>query len=136
MKYKQLEEYLNIHIAKNPKRFVLAMILMINVVFLLVSAGIISRLAPSTLEHRGFWISVFYTISMILDAGCIDYVVNDVGQAGVAAILICVLVAVVGMIIFTGAVIGYATTWISDYVMNANSGKGKIRASGHTVILN
>ncbi|MGM9606553.1 MAG: hypothetical protein ACI3XJ_03500 [Oscillospiraceae bacterium] len=129
-------EYLSLQIAKYPRRMILLVILLINVCLIALAALIISRLAPSTLQNRGFWASVFYTITMILDAGCIASVIEDVGQASVAVIFTCLLTVIIGMITFTGAVIGYVTNYISNFIENSNAGAHRLRLSGHTVILN
>lgn len=132
----KLREYLSLQIAKYPRRMILLVILLINVCLIALAALIVSRLAPSTLRNRGFWASVFYTITMILDAGCISSVIEDVGQASVAVIFTCLLTVVIGMITFTGAVIGYVTNYISNFIENSNAGARRLRLSGHTVILN
>ena len=132
----KLRERISIFMAKNPSRAILLMILVFNLVFILLAAFVISRLAPSSLENAGFWASVFYTITMILDAGCIESVVSDIGQAGVALVIVCLLIVVVGMVTFTGAVIGYLSNYISTFVENANAGRRRLKISEHTVILN
>ena len=135
-KKKSLREWLSIMIAKNPSRVILLIITLFNILFMLISALIISRLAPSSVADRGFAASVFYTISMILDAGCISYVVADVGEAGVAVIIVCLIIVMLGMIGFTGGIIGYITNIISGFIENANAGDTALQISGHTVILN
>ncbi len=129
-------EWISVRIAKNPGGFILAVILLFNLCFFVVAAVVISQLAPSTVQYRGFWASVFYTISMVLDAGCIQLVVEDVGNSGVAVIIVCIIIVIVGMITFTGAVIGYITNYISDFVSGANRGDRRLNISNHTVILN
>lgn len=135
-KFKSLQEKLSVFVAKSPSKAILLIILVFNIFFLCVSALIISCLAPASLAHSGFWASIFYTITMILDAGCIQFVVADVGQAGVAVIIICLLIVLIGMISFTGAVIGYVTNYISNFIEHSNSGLRKLRISDHTIILN
>ena len=129
-------EWLSIMIAKNPSRVILMVIMLFNILFMLISALIISRLAPISVSDKGFAASVFYTISMILDAGCISYVVEDVGEAGVVLIVICLVIIMLGMIGFTGGIIGYITNVISGFIENANAGDTALKISGHTVILN
>ena len=129
-------EYISLQIAKYPRRLILLVILLLNVCLIMLAALIVSKLAPSTLQNRGFWASVFYTITMILDAGCISSVIEDVGQASVAVIFTCLLTVVIGMITFTGAVIGYVTNYISNFIENSNKGAHKLLLSEHTVILN
>lgn len=131
-----LKENYSIATNKNPKRAVLTLILMLNIFLILGGAVIISLLAPKSLQHRGFLPSIYYTINLILDPGNIALVVEDIGEAGVACIAVCITVIVLGMIIFTGSVIGYVTNYISDFIESANTGIRALRISGHTVILN
>lgn len=133
---KKTREWLSLQVAKNPGRIVLLTILLFNVAFLLVSSFIISNLALTGTEKMGIFEASFYTITMILDAGCISYVVSDIGQSGTAIAIVCLLIVVIGMISFTGAVIGYVTNYISSFIDNSNSGNKKIRMSNHLVILN
>ena len=133
---KKLRERLNIFAVKNPSQAILIMIMVLNLALFAVAGLVISLLAPRTLEHSGFWDSVFYTISMIFDAGCIQYVIADIGEASVALIIVCLATVVLGMITFTGAVIGYVTNYISNYIANSKSGVRALKISEHTVILN
>ena len=136
MKKNSLREWVSLQIAKNPRGMILLVILLMNIVFIVTAAVVISRLAPESLQYRGFWASVYYTITIVLDAGCIQNVVADVGTASVGVILVCLSVVILGMITFTGAVIGYVTTYISDFIASANTGGRRLRLSGHIVILN
>ncbi len=136
MLFRKLREWVNVFVIKSPARAILLAILLLNVLLFVAAALIISALAPASLAERGFWPCVFYTISMILDAGCIQFVVEDIGQTGVGLVIVCVLTVLIGMITFTGAVIGYVTNYISDFIATANSGKRALHISGHTVILN
>lgn len=133
---KKAREWVSLQVAKNPGRIVLLTILLFNIAFLLVSSFVISNLALTGTEKMGIFEAAFYTITMILDAGCISYVVSDIGQSGTAIAIVCLLIVVIGMISFTGAVIGYVTNYISSFIENSNSGNGKIRMSNHLVILN
>lgn len=133
---KKIREWLNIQLVKNPGRMVLCAIFLFNVVFLVLSALIISNLALSGTEKMGFFEAAFCTITMILDAGCIQFVVSDIGTAGVAVVIICLGVVLVGMISFTGAVIGYITNYISNFIESANAGSRKLKIYDHSIILN
>lgn len=132
----RIKEWFSIQLVKNPGRMVLAAILLFNVFFFLLAAGIISALSLSGTEGMGFVEAAFCTITMILDAGCIQFVVADIGQAGVGITIFCLFVVLVGMISFTGAVIGYITNYISNFIEHANTGKRKLSLKDHTVILN
>lgn len=133
---RRFSEWLSLYIVKKPARVILFGILLFNVALLAVSAIVISALAPASLEHSGFWESIFYTVSMILDAGCIQFIIADIGEASVGLIIVCIIIILTGMITFTGAVIGYVTNGISRFIENAQSGTRALRISGHTVILN
>ncbi|MBQ8975231.1 MAG: hypothetical protein IJ072_05870, partial [Oscillospiraceae bacterium] len=134
--FKKAKERLSVFAVKNPAQTILIAILVLNLILFAVSALVISALAPKSLEHSGFWASVFYTISMILDAGCIQFVIMEIGEASVALIIVCLLTVLVGMITFTGAVVGYVTNYISGFIENSKSGVRALKVSGHTVILN
>ncbi|MBE6755468.1 MAG: hypothetical protein E7555_03295 [Ruminococcaceae bacterium] len=133
---KKFKEWFSIQLAKNPGRMVLAVIFIFNVLFFVISALIISGLSLEGTEKMGFLEATFCTATMILDAGCIQFVVADIGKAGVATVIICLLIVLVGMVSFTGAVIGYITNYISNFIENANAGTRKLNLSDHVVILN
>lgn len=133
---KKLRELISIQRSKNPGRLILIVILLLNVVFLFVSAALIKGLSLTGTEEMSFWEAVFYTVTMILDAGCIQFVIADIGSAGVVLVIVCLAVIIIGMILFTGAVIGYLTNYISSFISNAHTGAHKLYLRGHTVILN
>lgn len=80
----RISEWFSVQLVKNPRRMVLLAILLFNLVFLAVSAFIISRLSLSGTESMSFLEAAYYTVTMILDAGCIQFVIADIGTAGVA----------------------------------------------------
>ena len=133
---RKIREWFSIQLVKNPGRVVLFSILFFNIIFFIVSALIIRSLSLSGTEKMGFFEAAFYTVTMILDAGCIQFVISDIGQSGVAVAIVCLAIIVIGMVSFTGAVIGYVTNTISSFIDNSNSGKKKLRISNHLVILN
>ena len=133
---RKFDEWLSIQTAKNPARVVLGSILLFNILFLLLSAALISNFALQGTEKMNFLEAAFCTIAMILDAGCVQFVIEDIGQASVAISVFCLIVILVGMVSFTGAVIGYLTNYISRYVENASAGVRKLHLSNHVVILN
>ena len=66
--------------------------------------------------------AAFYTITMILDAGCIQFVIADIDRSGVVISIVCLAMILIGMISFTGAVIGYLMNYISHFIENVNAG--------------
>ncbi|MCH5352346.1 MAG: hypothetical protein J1E06_02640 [Acutalibacter sp.] len=134
--FRKLKERASIFVVKNPSLAILLSILILNLALFAGAAAVISWLAPKSLANSGFWVSVYYTITMILDAGCIDNVIADIGEASVGLIIVCIAIVIVGMITFTGAVVGYVTNYISSFIENSQSGNRALKVSGHTVILN
>ncbi len=134
--FKKAKEWISIQLVKNPRKMVLATILLFNILFVILSSLIISALSLDGTEDMNFLQAAFCTITMILDAGCISYVVADIGNSGVIITIVCLLVVFVGMISFTGAVIGYVTNYISSFIEEANTGERKLYLSNHFVIIN
>ena len=132
----KFRRWLSIQVAKHPKRVVLVLIILFNVLFITVSAAVISSLSLQGTEKMNFFHAAYYTVTMILDAGCIESVVKDIGTTGVALTLTCLTVIIIGMITFTGAVIGYLTNILNDFIEKANAGNTRLYLSDHTVILN
>ena len=132
----KFREWLSIQVAKHPKRVVLVLIILFNVLFITASAALISSLSLHGTEKMNFFHAAYYTVTMILDAGCIESVIKDIGTTGVALTLTCLSVIIIGMITFTGAVIGYLTNILNDFIENASAGNTRLYLSNHTVILN
>ena len=132
----RFRRWLSIQVAKHPKRVVLVLIILFNVLFITVSAAVIGSLSLSGTEQMNFFHAAYYTVTMILDAGCIESVIKDIGTSGVALTLTCLTVIIIGMITFTGAVIGYLTNILNDFIEKAHAGNTRLYLSDHTVILN
>lgn len=128
--------WLSVQVAKHPNRMVLILIILFNVLFITLSAAIISSLSLQGTENMNFFHAAYFTVTMILDAGCIESVIKDIGTSGVALTITCLAVIVIGMITFTGAVIGYLTNILNDFIENASAGNTRLYLSDHTVILN
>lgn len=134
--FKRIKEWFSIRLAKNPGQIVLLSILLFNLIFLFLSAFIISRMSLSGTEELGFLEAAYYTVTMILDAGCVSFVVEEIGPQNFAIAIVCLIIIVIGMISFTGAVIGYITNYISSFIESSNSGNRSLKISNHFVILN
>lgn len=131
-----IQEWISVQIAKRPGRVVLISILLFNIVFFIISALVISQFSVRGTEKMPFIQAAFSTITMILDPGCVQFVVEDIGQMGVVLAIACLVIIFVGMISFTGAVIGYITNTISTFIGEANAGSKALKISNHVVILN
>ncbi len=132
----RMREWLSVQVAKKPRRMVLGAILLFNLLFVFFSSVVISSFSVTGTENMSFFEAAFCTLTMILDPGCIQFVVADIGTSGVVISVLCLIVVIVGMISFTGAVIGYTTHTISVFIERSNTGIRKLNISGHVVILN
>ena len=130
-----LHEWESIRFSRKPHSIMLIGILLINVIMVLLSAWVISAVAMRGNENTSFFTAVYNTFTMILDAGCIEEVISDPTQANIFLIIFCLVVIVICMITFTGALIGYATNVVSNMIESANANSIRLRISGHTVVL-
>lgn len=133
---RKIQEWLSVQIAKRPGRVVLVAILLFNIVFFIIAALVISQMSLKGTEKMPFLQAAFSTITMILDPGCVQFVVEDIGQMNVNVALICLIIIFIGMVSFTGAVIGYITNTISSFIGESNAGSRGLKISDHVVILN
>lgn len=133
---RRFQEWYSMQRAKRPALMIVFGIVIFNIVFFLLAAVIIKSLALRGTESMNMWEALYYTLTMILDAGCISYVIDDIGTSGVAIALVCIIVVIIGMITFTGAIIGTITNAFSDSIEKTNAGSDKLYISEHLVILN
>ena len=132
----RIREWVSVKIVKAPGKMVLLGILVANLAIIGLSGFVISSLAPPSLENSGFWSSVYNTTTMVLGVGGVESVIEDIGEANVIYVLCCIAAIIVGMIVFTGAIIGYMTDFISGFIEDADSSSRKLHISDHVVILN
>ena len=130
-----LHEWESFRFSRKPHSMMLMLILYVNVLLVLLAAWVISAFAVPGNENTGFFTAVYHTFTMILDAGCIESVITDLSGANLFLIIFCLVVIVVCMITFTGALIGYATNVVSNLIENANANSIKLRISGHVAVL-
>ena len=133
---RKLLEFISIQTEKKPRRFLLIGILLLNIIFFFVSTYVISLFPVSGSKNLGFIQGAYYTVTMILDSGSFGTVIQEIGASGVLTIFICLSIILIGMILFTGALIGYITTWISDFIKSADGGERRLLLSDHIVIIN
>ena len=130
-----LHEWESFRFSRKPHSMMLMLILYVNVLLVLLAAWVISAVAMPNSGNTGFFTAVYNTFTMILDAGCIESVITDPAGANIFLIIFCLVVIVVCMITFTGALIGYATNVVSNLIENANANSIKLRISGHVAVL-
>jgi len=130
-----LHEWESIKFSRKPRSMMLIFICVFNLFLLLISAWIISAFAIPGNERMGFFTASYNTLTMILDAGCIESIIQNPGQTNLFLILFCLVVIVISMITFTGALIGYVSNVISNLIENANTNSQVLKISNHYVIL-
>ena len=130
-----LHEWESTRFSQKPHSMMLLLILIVNVILVLLSAWVISAIAMRGNENTGFFTAVYNTFTMILDAGCIESVISDPSNVNIFLVIFCLVVIVICMITFTGALIGYATNVVSNLIENANANSIKLRISGHVAVL-
>lgn len=131
----RLHEWESVRFSRKPRSMMLLLILIVNVILVLLAAWVISAFAIRGNANTGFFTAVYNTFTMILDAGCISSVIADPGSANIFLIIFCLVIIVVCMITFTGALIGYATNVVSNLIENANANSIRLRISGHVAVL-
>ena len=131
-----IKEWLSIQIAKKPAKLVLLTILIFNVLFIVLSTFVMSTYQLGGENELSFFETLYYVVTMVIDPGSIAYIVKDIGTTETVVAIVSVVVIIIGMITFTGAIIGYVTNWISNFIEKSNSGNRKIHISNHIVILN
>lgn len=130
-----LHEWESVRFSRKPRSMMLWLILIVNVILVLLAAWVISAVAIPGNENTGFFTAVYNTFTMILDAGRIEAVISDPGKANLFLVIFCLVIIVVCMITFTGALIGYASNVISNMIESANMNSVKLRISDHIVLL-
>lgn len=122
-------QWLTILKEKKPGLLIVLGLALFNVLFLALFSLIVSLM-----NGMPYFTALFNCLAMMLDPGCISGVVDGTGQ--VVLCIICFVVVIVGLIAFTGSVIGYVSNIISDFIEKANNGKNKLDLENHVIILN
>lgn len=130
------KEKFSVKVAKEPRKVLFIGIVLLNILLVFGSAAVLYLVFNDVFRFSGdgFWETVFNVFVMILDAGSISEIVGSHGNAGLA--IISIITILIGTVIFTGAIIGYFTNVISDFIVSANSGNRRLRISNHIVIIN
>ncbi len=122
-------QWLTILKEKKPGLLIVVGLALFNVLFLAFFSLLVCLMADMP-----YFTAMFNCLAMMLDPGCISGVVDGSGQ--VVLCIICFTVVIVGLIAFTGSVIGYVSNIIADFIEKANNGKNKLNLEDHIIILN
>lgn len=134
--FDNIKEKFSIKVAKEPRTMLFFGIVILNIVLVFGSSAFLYFCFRDVLakESTSFWDTVFNVFVMILDAGNISEIVGNNTNAVLA--IVSIIVILIGTVIFTGAIIGYFTNLISDFIVSANAGNRRLKVSNHVVIIN
>ena len=125
---KKTRSIINMQTHKHPKAFVIIMMLMINVVIVLIAA-LIAWLTDDTFQS--------YLDALI--NGSVIWLLTPNAVLGIenpATFWLAIFVLVVGLVLFSGTIIGLATNMIKDFFTKKEAHEGKFLLEDHIVILN
>ncbi|MEA4927357.1 MAG: hypothetical protein VB104_01625 [Candidatus Limiplasma sp.] len=125
---RKVREWFSIALAHHTRAFIALMIVLLNILFIF-AGGLLLFYASQGL-YANIPDAIIGTVKMILDAGFM----RDTPDYRLTALL--VLIVVVGMIVFSGATMGYLVAFISKLISEAEGGRKRLRISNHIVILN
>ncbi|MFP4077889.1 MAG: TrkA-related ion transporter [Candidatus Izemoplasmataceae bacterium] len=113
---------------KHPKLFVILFMILLNIVILLMAAWIAVLIDN---QFDGYIDALFNgALKWLLTPNAILEIEHP------PTLALSVAVLVVGLILFTGTIIGLATNMLKDYFASKDSNSGILRVEGHIVILN
>lgn len=125
---RKVREWFSIALAHHTRAFIALMIVLLNILFILVG-GLLLFYASHGL-YANIPEAIIGTVKMILDAGFM----RETPDYSLTALF--VVIVVVGMIVFSGATMGYLVAYISNLISEAEGGRKRLRISNHIVILN
>lgn len=131
----KFDKYLSLTIAKKPEKVLILGIIILNFILVFGAAVILVILFPE-LSGGSVWKTAYNVFTMILDAGCISDIVTGKYENNVWLSLFCIIIIFIGTLIFTGAIIGYLSNRISNFINEANKGNRRLVISEHVVIIN
>ncbi len=113
---------------KHPKLFIILLMIALNLVILLIAAWVATMIDNS---FQGYIDALFNgALKWLLTPNAILEIEHP------PTLALSVIVLMVGLILFTGTIIGLATNTLKDYFQSKDSNAGVLRVQNHVVILN
>lgn len=137
--FRKLRQWYCVVRAKNPARIVLYTIFMINIAILLLTTAVILVIQCCKGGETNFLLQSYKMLLMMIGAIDINDVIDQTAAWDIYTVFSAIfylLLIFATMISFTGALIGYLTNKISQFVERSNAGAHPLNLSGHIVILN
>lgn len=125
--FNKLKSSLSITLNRRTNLFVVLSIALVNIALVIIGGTLLFALMPNGFVDVDD--AMMINIKMILDAGFIP-------NGNIIFTAVAIVIVFVGMIVFTGATIGYATNIIGNYMDNVKQGSNKVFLSGHLLIIN
>lgn len=117
---------------KRVKLYIFAAIIILNILVVLVGGILIHLTDPEA--YGSIWMGVWQAFTDILDPGFLSNYANGIIKP--ATIAVEVVVILVCMVSFTGAIIGYISSLITSIIDNADAGPKQMYLKNHILILN
>ena len=137
--FKKFKQWYCVVRAKNPARIVLYTIFMINVAILVLTTAIILIIQYCKGSGTNIFLQAYKILLMMIGTININDLIDQTAAWDIHTVFSAIfylLLIFATMISFTGALIGYLTNTISQYVERSNAGAHRLDLSGHIVILN
>ncbi len=130
----KIREWISLRVATKPRMVILNIIIFINLLISIL--GALAVFIFYNENNIGFWEAFYYSFSIVITGGGIENIIPDVSEANITLIILGTTMVLFGMIVFSGAVLGYVVSYISDFIERASKGEKKLYLQNHIVILN
>lgn len=128
--FRKIQSKMTVSMNKRPLVITLVFLLSLNIVIMLVSAILATKIAPNSYDN--FISGVIAAITWIFSANSI----NNLPEKTLPLYVLCGVTIVVGIVLFTGTIIATTTNALKDFFAKKSNAKGKLILDDHLVILN
>ena len=127
---RKIQSKATVNMNKRPLVMTLLILLSLNLIIMIVSAILATKIAPNSYDN--FISGMIAAITWIFSANSI----NNLPENTLPLYLLCGVTIVVGIVLFTGTIIATTTNALKDFFAKKSSAKGKLILDDHFVILN
>lgn len=128
--FRKIQSKATVNMNKRPLVMTLLILLSLNLVIMIVSAILATRIAPESYDN--FISGMIAAITWIFSANSI----NNLPEKTLPLYVLCGVTIVVGIVLFTGTIIATTTNALKDFFAKKSNAKGKLILDDHLVILN
>lgn len=127
---RKIQSKATVNMNKRPLVMTLLILLSLNLIIMIVSAILATKIAPTSYDN--FISGMIAAITWIFSANSI----NNLPEKTLPLYLLCGITIIVGIVLFTGTIIATTTNALKDFFAKKSSAKGKLILDDHFVILN